>query len=240
MRSYNLFLVVVCLLIGYWVIPLFSKNTQDAMTIRMKRAETAIKKLQNDLNASNTELSQKRRTNYQVLNDKINNLSSNVLNILPNGTILPYHGKSTDRLPDGWVFCDGKRNGIPNLQGYFLRGAESTKSGTTGGLDESLSHHHELGNHEHEMDHSHTLKIRDSIEDHDGMIDYAGGDGEIIYIHGGKVNSTSLSHSHFGSTSYLGAFSKETGYSGEGTTYNDGAHDNRPKFFEVHYIMKIN
>ena len=40
---------------------------------------------------------------------------------LPRGAIVAWYRDSTDKLPTGWILCDGK-NGTPDLRGKFLRG----------------------------------------------------------------------------------------------------------------------
>jgi hypothetical protein len=66
----------------------------------------------------------------------------------PTGTIVAYYGGS---IPDGWLLCDGKEiptdsiynalrlmmkdNRVPDLRGYFLRGADSRSAEDKNGID---------------------------------------------------------------------------------------------------------
>jgi microcystin-dependent protein len=88
--------------------------------------------------------------NFQVLQDRINQLSEDLANaqveVLPVGTIVPFSGTS-DKIPDGWLLCngnslektgdyatlyaivgssygaeDGDHYSLPDLRGVFLRG----------------------------------------------------------------------------------------------------------------------
>jgi len=43
------------------------------------------------------------------------------LSDLPKNSIIAWYSKDTERLPTGWVICNGK-NGTPDLRGKFLRG----------------------------------------------------------------------------------------------------------------------
>ena len=60
---------------------------------------------------------------------------------VPVGTIVPFYGESVDKLPAGWLCCDGKTfdqnkypelepaigaSAVPDLRGYFLRGLDTS------------------------------------------------------------------------------------------------------------------
>lgn len=67
---------------------------------------------------------------------------------IPKGTILPWYGKSSD-IPDGFALCDGTK-GTPDLRNRFLVGAGSNYAlGDTGGEDQVTLTGTQIGNHYH-------------------------------------------------------------------------------------------
>ena len=67
---------------------------------------------------------------------------------IPKGTILPWYGKSSD-IPEGFALCDGTK-GTPDLRNRFLVGAGSNYSlGDTGGEDQVTLTGTQIGNHYH-------------------------------------------------------------------------------------------
>ena len=67
---------------------------------------------------------------------------------IPKGTILPWYGKSSD-IPEGFALCDGTK-GTPDLRNRFLVGAGSNYSlGDTGGEDQVKLSGTQIGNHYH-------------------------------------------------------------------------------------------
>lgn len=262
MRNSVLLLILICFFSSYWVVPLFSENNQnEPVTVRLSKAEAAIEKLQSELAEKYTELTEQRRENWRNLNNRVDKLTGDVgtsnqrnegklsryqrelaalkqevLSFLPVGTILPYKGRRTDRLPEGWVFCDGSRSGVPNLKGYFLRGALDTSSGHTGGKDEIISHNHYISSHSHKISsHKHSFTT-DSAYPGTRVFNNANivpGDWSFATA----ASDKDLFHSHTGTTNIKSSFN--TGSDGEGYTSSGGKHDNRPKYYTVHYIMKI-
>ena len=67
---------------------------------------------------------------------------------IPKGTILPWYGKSSD-IPESFALCDGTK-GTPDLRNRFLVGAGSNYSlGDTGGEDQVTLTGTQIGNHYH-------------------------------------------------------------------------------------------
>lgn len=67
---------------------------------------------------------------------------------IPKGTILSWYGKSSD-IPEGFALCDGTK-GTPDLRNRFLVGAGSNYAlGDTGGEDQVTLTGTQIGNHYH-------------------------------------------------------------------------------------------
>ena len=132
---------------------------------------------------------------------------------VPTGAILMWHGALAD-IPTGWVLCDGN-NGTPNLIAKFVRGinTSSTNPSTTGGSDTVTLSVDEMPTHTHT---------------------WSGGLSNV------EGNATS-SHTTAYATAAGGQQRWNGGGSVTGTNTNTGggqAHENRPAFYEVAYIMK--
>ena len=55
--------------------------------------------------------------------------------VVPIGTILPFYAMNGDkfdrtRIPDGWVICDGKTHGVPDLRNKYLMGSDADSNFT--------------------------------------------------------------------------------------------------------------
>lgn len=82
---------------------------------------------------------------------KVIKTSKSIGSSLPIGSIIPWYG-NLNNMPNGFVLCDGK-NGTPDLRGKFIAGAGSEyKLSDTGGENEvklqaeqSVSHFHYFG-----------------------------------------------------------------------------------------------
>lgn len=240
----------------------------EPLTVRVGNAEETIKQLERKVNTLEKKLSdqintsaEQRQENWrrgdqnkkgmEDIGVNIGNLTgelrSEMLKLLPRGTILPYSGKRSDLLPDGWVFCDGSRNGVPNLKGHFLRGAESVNSGRTGGNDKTGAHNHYISSHKHSISsHNHSFTTNSSSissywyhkNSRYGINFFDGGGARYVLAATSEAEYFDKSkHSHSGTTSYKSKSS--TGPAGDGYTSAGGEHDNRPKYYTVHYIMKI-
>jgi microcystin-dependent protein len=185
--------------------------------------------------------------------------------IIPKGLISMWSG-SIAGIPSGWALCDGT-NGTPDLRDRFIVGAGSNYSvGVTGGeathtlnIAEMPSHGHtassnSTGDHTHNIDppntgtstngnHSHTQKetridvgaekIWPSCFPEDG--------GACVWRHYVDLASYNGNHSH---TIDIGSFNSGNNgnHSHTITVNNTGggqAHENRPPYYALAYIMKL-
>lgn len=165
--------------------------------------------------------------------------------LIPAGGIILWSGIISS-IPTGWVLCDGS-NGTPDLRNRFIVGAGGQYNrDDTGGSDEVTltngqmpSHTHTMsweGGHSHSGNtnpngaHTHDISAkRDSSSTTTGHIKYAQGSNrndittKAAGSHTHSLNISNVSnHTHTNST--------------EG---NDQAHENRPPYYALAYIMKL-
>lgn len=134
---------------------------------------------------------------------------------VPVGTILPYYG-SLLTIPEGWHLCDGT-NGTPDLRDRFLTGAGSSYAlGATGGENFHTLTIDEMPSHNHPFSNSGSLSAIERKRARDYI---TFGYDEYRYSNGYLPTSFS---------------SLSSGYAG-----GSQAHENRPPFYAVYYIMKI-
>lgn len=136
--------------------------------------------------------------------------------LCPVGIITMWSG-STSNIPTGWALCNGQ-NGTPDLRDRFIVGAGNTyTAGATGGSASVSLQEANLPSHNHTL------------------LAYSGGSTGLSYTYlqantgsaGGQVQITSGRCTR-NSTSNL------IGNTGSGT-----AHENRPPYYALAYIMKI-
>ena len=150
----------------------------------------------------------------------------------PSGGIIMWSG-SIANVPSGWYLCDGN-NGTPNLTGKFIVHADADSGGTyapgdTGGADTVALSEAEMPAHTHTFSgttnttgaHTHTVvtlglssAVRQSEVSPGGILD--------PYT---NTTSSAGNHSH--------TFSGTTSSTGSGS-----AHENRPPYYALAYIMK--
>ena len=164
---------------------------------------------------------------------QLNSLSSSIssLNSIPSGGIILWSG-STASIPSGWYLCNGA-NGTPDLRDRFVVGAGSSYGvGATGGAASVALSTSNLPSHSYTF--SGTTSTGGSHQ-HSTLVSYEGSFGTISSgtagIYGGSgfgardATSSNGSHSH--------TFSGTTSSTGSGT-----AHENRPPYYALAYIMK--
>jgi len=152
-------------------------------------------------------------------------------NRIPAGLIAMWSG-SVNNVPSGWALCDGS-NGTPDLRDRFIVGAgKSYNVGNTGGsntvtlnVNQIPSHNHGVGtlntnttgSHRHE-----TWAITDEIKVSGETTDL-----RVLYGFNGKTNT---------------GFAGEHKHTISGNTASTGgrqAHENRPPYYALAYIMKL-
>jgi len=160
--------------------------------------------------------------------------------LLPMGSIIMWYGIPSN-IPTGWALCDGNdyvrsdNNGsltTPDLKGRFVvaagdNGESSYNAHAFGGQDSVALSLNELATHSHtghtstNGNHRHTLTDDAASFSGDDGEDNNGADGEA-----NKVSSTEFggAHTHTIITSEVGG---------------GKAHENRPKYYALTYIMKL-
>ncbi len=193
----------------------------------------------------------------------INNALDDIVGYtMPSGGIIMWSG-AVSAVPTGWALCNGS-NGTPNLTGKFIVMADADSGGTydvnnTGGANdvtlatsELPAHSHtgstaSAGSHSHTGSatsaggHTHTTNISFSPD-----VDYFGNNVSILNngqngagsVAGQSTNftsSTSGAHSHTLSINSVAAHTHTVTVSNTG---GGGAHENRPPYYALAYIMK--
>ena len=149
---------------------------------------------------------------------------------IPSGVILLWSG-STGNIPSGWYLCNGS-NGTPDLRNRFLVGAGDDYSvGNTGGSDSVTLSTANLPSHNHSISlntgsDSHTHSFTGAL--------HPSGSGPEQNQSGGPEDRTNFNYSRTtGSDSHSHSISGNTGNTGSGS-----AHENRPRYYALCYIMK--
>ena len=165
---------------------------------------------------------------------------------IPSGIITMWSG-SISNIPKGWVLCDGQ-NGTPDLRDRFIVGAGKSYSvGNTGGANSVTLTVDNLPAHSHTMgsagSHSHTGSTNSSGS-HTHSYSRPSGNYIINPISSGSrsvrdswINDTTGSaggHSHSLSINSAGSHTHTINNTGGGK-----AHENRPPYYALAFIMKI-
>ena len=164
---------------------------------------------------------------------------------IPKGTILPWYGKPSD-IPEGFALCDGTK-GTPDLRNRFLVGAGSNYAlGDTGGEDQVTLTGTQIGNHYHywtsmkssNNSKNHGLKLISILNKYNRIssVDapFPSGYKRLSYF------PTSFSISSFGITDSDFASEKMSYITSlaVGTAAQE-VHENRPPYYALYYIMKL-
>jgi microcystin-dependent protein len=149
--------------------------------------------------------------------------------LFPSGGIIMWSG-SIASIPAGWFLCDGS-NGTPNLRDRFVVGAGSTYAvGVTGGAAVVSLAEAMLPSHAHYVNlnttttgaHSHTIDLYGAASDVSGQ--QPAGEQPDVFLY---TQTTGTAGSHF--------------HNVQGNTLTTGsgsAHENRPPYWALAYIMK--
>lgn len=163
--------------------------------------------------------------NNSSIQQQINSLSNGNV---PSGGIIMWSG-TVANIPANWALCDGN-NGTPNLTDRFIVGAGNTYTpGDTGGENTHQLTDAEMPSHNHYFSDttssagSHSHSISDNVIS--STIANTGGSNFGIRS---TTSSTSSAGSHTHSTS-----------GNTNTAGGDNAHENRPPYYALAYIMKL-
>lgn len=164
---------------------------------------------------------------------------------IPSGIIVMWSG-SISNIPKGWVLCDGQ-NGTPDLRDRFIVGAgKSYNVGDTGGANSVTLTVDNLPAHSHTMgsagSHTHTGSTNTTGEHTHTYRSFAGYDDNSASSPGNwelrsrpnETTSSSGSHSHSLSINSAGSHIHTINNTGGGK-----AHENRPPYYALAYIMKL-
>ena len=144
---------------------------------------------------------------------------------VPAGVICMWSGSSAE-IPAGWVLCDGSNN-TPDLRGRFVVGAGGAYDvGDTGGADSVALTTAQMPSHSHggsvsiaeAGEHAHTVSISTSYNTASGGVVGVGRSGS-------SNTSSAGSHAHTATLSIS-------------NTGSGNAHENRPPYYALCYIMK--
>ena len=167
---------------------------------------------------------------------KMNNIEQGVASAMPTGGIIMWSG-SIANIPAAWALCDGS-GGTPDLRNRFIVGAGSTYPvDATGGADTVALSQNQMPSHGHSFSatsgtggtHDHRLPIGTTMDGKTG-VQYAIDNGNYMNDDSGPQLTaraeTGGSHTH--------SVSGTSGSAGSGS-----AHENRPPYLALAYIMKL-
>lgn len=178
---------------------------------------------------------------FPNLNAPVTLTASQLNTPVPSGLIAMWSG-AVNAIPGGWFLCNGS-NGTPDLRDRFIVGAGSTYAvGATGGANTVTLSESQIPGHTHDItattgsagSHTHTVNDPGHVHSYTspgGTGTIAGGFGisAIAAVTGAAVTGISLNaagaHTH-------------TITASAATTGGGQAHENRPPYYALAYIMK--
>lgn len=172
---------------------------------------------------------------------------------VPQGTILPWYGK-LDEIPDGFYLCDGK-NGTPDLRNRFLVGAGDTyKLRDIGGEDQVTLTGTQIGNHYHYWSAMYSNQDFEKYK-RSGLklvkFGYDSGVSSVFYAPfptGNKMTLFFTNNANLSSVNMSARFISNSDFSSENMEYITSLaigtdakepHENRPPYYALYYIMKV-
>ena len=156
---------------------------------------------------------------------------------VPKGTILPWYG-SADNVPNGYAVCNGQ-NGTPDLRGRFLVGVNGStyKLGSKGGEEKHALTIAEMPNHNHNASNAvGYFRSRSNTFYGKGPSNTLGWNAVSGCFSVVESGLRSEGNADSNSTEYIVKFDGSKIVSSQG---NNTAHENRPPYFAVYYIMKL-
>jgi len=159
---------------------------------------------------------------------QLNNISA-----VPTGAIILWSG-STASIPSGWVLCNGS-NSTPDLRDRFVVGAGSTYAvDATGGSSTVSLTQANLPSHTHGVGTIATSSSGSHSHNFNVTVKQSGGSGGTAFDNKLSRNEGSSSEVTIGSAgAHTHTMSGSTAATGGGT-----AHENRPPYYALAYIMK--
>ncbi|WP_271782990.1 hypothetical protein [Aquimarina algiphila] len=162
---------------------------------------------------------------------------------LPKGLISMWSGQD---IPKGWVLCDGTNN-TPDLSGRFIVGMEKNNPeyqiGKKGGANEVTLTQAQMPSHTH-LDNGHTHGVNDPGHNHNhgnfnGLVRFTNKDTtDTMDNNTGSGREFALNN--FGTIqSNKTGVSIKTAKANLQSTGGNKAHENRPPYFVLAYIMKL-
>ena len=159
-----------------------------------------------------------------AIQTQLNTLTSSVSSAVPSGVIMMWSGAAS-AIPSGYVLCDGS-NSTPDLRGRFIIGAQGDSGNTYDVGDTGGSETHTLTTAEMPS-HTHTATSTVTDPGHSHVLPYGDSGGEFDGWDGSGNSSTTNSATTGITVSTTNA-----------STGGGGAHENRPPYYALCYIMK--
>ena len=162
-----------------------------------------------------------------IMSKRMKNTDVLSYGVVPKGAILMWSG-NVSNIPSGYVLCDGK-NGTPDLSGKFIVGYKSGDKdygaiGKTGGEDKHVLTIAEIPTHTHAGSGISECRGMDSTKANACHAE------ETLWAGGGNGYTIAFGDNPPYNNYYTKLTLKETG---EGL-----AHENRPSYYTIAYIMK--
>ena len=167
---------------------------------------------------------------------------------VPVGVIVMWSG-ATNAVPSGWALCNGT-NGTPDLRDRFIVGAGSTYAvGATGGAATVTLNESQIPGHTHVISattasagaHTHTATVSDPGHVHTALQPISGSTSASGGSFGGQDNTRATGSSTTGITVSISSAGDHTHVvsASAATTGGGQAHENRPPYYALAYIMKV-
>lgn len=169
--------------------------------------------------------------------------------LIPSGGIIMWSGLIS-AIPTGWALCDGT-NGTPDLRNRFVVGAgDQYNRNDVGGADSVTLSEDEMPRHGHTTldngSHNHTGATGiGGSHTHSLGIELGGnGENENRSVPSASDNTVGINRTYFGATDSNGNHNHSIEFDGQHShvvteTGGDQAHENRPPYFALAFIMKL-